>query len=80
MLPFSVVVDEAWNGKCLRYEVCLYPLPMSTGCTQRPVLSSTCSMCVSDLMSCCQVKCMCVRVCVCVINIKVQITLIKLEY
>ena len=27
MLPFSVVVDEAWNGKCLHYEVCLYPLP-----------------------------------------------------
>ena len=27
MLPLSVVVDEAWNGKCLRYEVCLYPLP-----------------------------------------------------
>ena len=27
VLPFSVVVDEAWNGKCSRYEVCLYPLP-----------------------------------------------------
>ena len=27
VLPFSVVVDEAWNGKCLCYEVCLYPLP-----------------------------------------------------
>ena len=27
MLPFSVVVDEVWNGKCSRYEVCLYPLP-----------------------------------------------------
>ena len=27
MLPFSVVVDEAWNGECSRYEVCLYPLP-----------------------------------------------------
>ena len=22
VLPFSVVVDEAWNGKCSRYEVC----------------------------------------------------------
>ena len=27
VLPFSVVVDEAWNGNCSRYEVCLYPLP-----------------------------------------------------
>ena len=27
VLPFSVVVDEAWNGQCSRYEVCLYPLP-----------------------------------------------------
>ena len=27
MLPFSVVGDEARNGKCSRYEVCLYPLP-----------------------------------------------------
>ena len=27
MLPFSVVVDEALNGKCSHYEVCLYPLP-----------------------------------------------------
>ena len=27
VLPFSVVVDEAWNGKCSRYEACLYPLP-----------------------------------------------------
>ena len=26
MLPFSVIVDEAWNGKCSRYEVCFYPL------------------------------------------------------
>ena len=25
VLPFSVVVDEAWNGKCSRYEVFLYP-------------------------------------------------------
>ena len=25
MLPFSVVVDEAWNGKCLRYEVFVPP-------------------------------------------------------
>ena len=32
MLPFSVVVDEAWNGKCLRYEVCLYP-PSHIRCT-----------------------------------------------
>ena len=23
-MPFSVVVDDAWNGKCSRYEVCLY--------------------------------------------------------
>ena len=27
VLPFSVVVDVAWNGECSRYEVCLYPLP-----------------------------------------------------
>ena len=27
VLPYSVIVDEAWNGKCSRYEVCLYPLP-----------------------------------------------------
>ena len=27
VLPFSVFADEAWNGKCSRYEVCLYPLP-----------------------------------------------------
>ena len=27
VLPFSVVVDEAWNGNCSRYEVCLYLLP-----------------------------------------------------
>ena len=27
VLPFSVVVDEEWDGKCSRYEVCLYPLP-----------------------------------------------------
>ena len=26
VLPFSVVVEEAWNGKCSRYEVCLYSL------------------------------------------------------
>ena len=27
VLPFSVVVDEAWNGECSHYEVCLYTLP-----------------------------------------------------
>ena len=27
VLPFSVVVDEGWNGKCSRNEVSLYPLP-----------------------------------------------------
>ena len=27
VLPFSVVVDVAWNGECACYEVCLYPLP-----------------------------------------------------
>ena len=26
MLPFSVVVDEGWNGKCLRNEMSFYPL------------------------------------------------------
>ena len=27
VLPFSVVVDEGWNGKCSRNEMSLYPLP-----------------------------------------------------
>ena len=27
MLPFSVVVDEEWNGKCSRNEMSLDPLP-----------------------------------------------------
>ena len=27
VLPFSVVVDEGWVGKCSRNEVSLYPLP-----------------------------------------------------
>ena len=27
MLPFSVIVYERWNGKCLQNEMCLYPLP-----------------------------------------------------
>ena len=27
VLPFSVVVEEGWNGKCSRNEVSLYPLP-----------------------------------------------------
>ena len=27
MLPFSVVVDEEWNGKCSQNEMSLYPLP-----------------------------------------------------
>ena len=28
VLPFSVVVDERWNGKCSRNEMVLYPLPV----------------------------------------------------
>ena len=31
MLPFSVIVDERWNGKCLRNEMGLYPLPYVAG-------------------------------------------------
>ena len=27
VMPFSVVVDERWNGKCSRNELSLYPLP-----------------------------------------------------
>ena len=27
VLPFSVIVDEGWNGKCSRNEMSLYPLP-----------------------------------------------------
>ena len=27
MQPFSVVVDEGWNGKCSGNEMSLYPLP-----------------------------------------------------
>ena len=27
VLPFSIVVDERWDGKCSRNELCLYPLP-----------------------------------------------------
>ena len=27
VLPFSVVVDEGWNGKCSRNEMSVYPLP-----------------------------------------------------
>ena len=29
VLPFSVVVDAGWNGKCSRNEMSLYHLPMS---------------------------------------------------
>ena len=27
VLPFSVVVDEGWNGKCTRNEMSFYPPP-----------------------------------------------------
>ena len=31
-MPFSVVVDEGWNGKCSRNEMGLYPLPTELYC------------------------------------------------
>ena len=27
VLPFSLVADEGWNGKCSRNEMIFYPLP-----------------------------------------------------
>ena len=44
VLPFSVVVDEGWNGKCSRNEMSLYPLPTkgyggrSQACSWRTVI------------------------------------------